>query len=128
MAPFGIIFYASLWHDRITSYTEDAEDSDYKEISKMLPISENVPWGTLLFTPWISLPEQVTPLIHRALYTNDIIIWTHSEYQEIVKIRMQEAVSRVEEWKKTGETKEEKINSKASHSLETSLYLKKVIC
>lgn len=43
VAPFGIIFYASLWHDRITSYTEDAEDSDYKEISKMLPISENVP-------------------------------------------------------------------------------------
>jgi ribonuclease HI len=74
--------------------------------SKMVNITEGVPQGGVLsptlFIIFIDdLPKIFTPYIHRALHADDLAIWTQSEYTGVTKVRMQEAINKVEEWAKT---------------------------
>jgi len=74
--------------------------------SKMVNITEGVPQGGVLsptlFLIFIDdLPKIFTSNIHRALHADDLAIWTQSEYVGVTKVRMQEAINKVEEWTKS---------------------------
>ena len=46
------------------------------------------------------LPNQLSPLIHRAFHADDLAIWTRAEYTTTAAIRLQEATNAVSNWAK----------------------------
>ena len=73
------------------------------KLSNLVYLHEGVPQGGVLsptlFLVFINdLPQQFTPYVHRALHADDLAIWTQADSVCTAQARMQDAISKVEQW------------------------------
>ena len=74
-------------------------------LSNLVHLHEGVPQGEVLFPTLFlfyvnDLPQLFSSYIHRALHADDLAIWTAAETIGIAEARMQDAISKVEQWAK----------------------------
>ena len=81
------------------------ESKPNNTISNLFHLHEGVPQGgvlspTLILVHINDLPQLFSPYIHRALHADDLAIWTAVEIIGTAQPRMQDAISKVEQWAK----------------------------
>ena len=74
-------------------------------LSNLVNLHEGVPQGGVLsptlFPVYINdLPQLFSSYIHHALHADDLVIWTAAETNDTAQTRMQDAISKVEQWAK----------------------------